>query len=496
MFNAINNSWRLPDKICPIKGESYTKELKLLLFEDAIDYIKNSLLPINQLLDEIMGFKDSRCGAFKKLSIDNSFFFPSAITQEITYLIIICFIKEKYLEIQFKNDIIDYTKIIDWLSKIYKNVKLNKSFLYNLKLKLNQIYFSDSIYQKFPPIQLIKFFNLEKIQFYNTSKPQLLKINELFHNHIYEDNGRCLGAIKYFLEEMVKAYSLNKTQRNIHKNNYIKSLEVENFDFINFTVGNKIDMYQKDFCGFNYLLHLFDEYSTIDDFSISLNYIINQMNLHYLKQIYIQIITHSHALALIIIFKGKYLKCLYYDPNSLKLYFKFYIDVDNINNSLITKMYQQFKYIQKEKNKIRNLLLKVYIPKNNKPVKQIVKSLNIVEKITNIDALKDLLILGIVNHDSNLIFNIFKLNKLNLNFIFEGDNRTPLTLAICYKNRGIVSIILEQDCDIEMIDNDNKSALDYAMKIFDLELIRLLFKFGAQKNKNFENDPILSKLSF
>ena len=76
MFAGTIGSWRNPQQeITRVKGQSVDNKSKLKLFEDALDYITTSKSTPQELISEIMGFRETKCEAFKKLSIDNSLFF-------------------------------------------------------------------------------------------------------------------------------------------------------------------------------------------------------------------------------------------------------------------------------------------------------------------------------------------------------------------------------------------------------------------------------------
>ena len=239
--STVTSPYRLKSvDITNITGKTVLSKYKFKLFEAAIEYIKTSNHSTKTLLNEILGFSSSNCKAFKELSIDNSFFFPDSITQETTYFIIICYLRDFYQNKHMQDvlPILTSKSLNIWTNNQLEisSLKLKDNYIGNIKVKSGMVSFMDSQYKVFPSVQLsklvtTKYDDLDMSACKYTSKIEKLKLNKVFHNQIYISRGKCLGAVKYFLEQMVIAYSLDKHKRKIAKDTYVKGLEIDDLKF-------------------------------------------------------------------------------------------------------------------------------------------------------------------------------------------------------------------------------------------------------------------------
>ncbi|MFN8770393.1 MAG: ankyrin repeat domain-containing protein [Neisseriaceae bacterium] len=477
MFPGEVHKWRVPtNKLTPIKQDIGDID-KLKLFEQGVDYIITSKATTPELIREILGFSNTKCEAFKKLSIDNSWLFADAITRETTYFMVLCCFKDV---------------------NIANKIEIPSRYINEVSLKGNIISFTKEPYTKVK----IKFDKLRtaynSISFSYTNKTNKLNIKELFHNHIH-DNGKCRGSVKYWLEEMAKAYSLNKAKRTKHKDKFVKSLEiisderdVEKKNFKNAATGYKISNYNEYLECYRKMRNIFDIYTSIKDLAITIDNIIKKMSLNNVSQIYMEIITGPHALGLIIIAKGDGLKFILYEPNDKLLYGKKFIHRDDCNISAYQHMYYNLSEIKElyEKDSNTSLLIKGYILANNKIVTNYIIDYPQISGKFDANNQKRLLGLAIINHDYNLSKEILSTTQIGVDYILADFDSTPLMFAIYYKDSEMVKILLEYTQQINMQDSQGKSALDIAVSLYQEEIIKLLISAGAETNK-LKEDPYL-----
>jgi len=435
------------------------------------------------ILQEVLGLNKTSCEAFKLLSIDNSIFFQEAITREVVYLTGICYLIE-HSDDASNNFIVNCEMINKWIKSVLNtnNIKVDAGYIKEIKLEGDFCYFTKAPYGDFPKIKMYKFRSKKNCaEFSYTNKPSKLGIKEIFHNHIYTDYGRCLGATKLWLENMSLAYKLDKHHRVLAKNNAVQGLEVIDNALKDKGVGYKIELYRKDLFGYINLSHLRDCYSLNVDLPVALANIAQNMLIDNLNQLYIQVLTTSHALGLSIILKGNYFKFIFYDPDDPLLYKRIYIytgDANVFHYRIGQIIDNDFKYLTELISS--SVLLKLYVPLTTSSYKE--NKIPIMHPIIdnfNEITVKEFLILGISNHDYNFIAKLLNNHKINLNFYFSNHVYTPLIWAINYDEIDIVRLLLTHGADVNFISKDGRTPLYVALYLFHLKIINLLLEHKA-----------------
>ncbi|MFN8770478.1 MAG: ankyrin repeat domain-containing protein [Neisseriaceae bacterium] len=476
-LNAKQISEFQKKQLTPIRGEEVPKADKLKLFEEGIEYIITSNSPIVQLLGEVLGICDTKCDAFRKLSIDNRYFSPDIITREIAYFIVLCILKDtRNSPHNFKFPLNPYIK--------------------EVVIKGGNVCFTGADY---PKVRISKLRSRPDLVYFDyTSKKDKLKIAEIFSNNIH-DTGKCLGEVKYWLETMSIAYSKNQHQRSQIKMQFAKSLEVIVRDgkksLKNEIADSNICQYQKDNYGFDHLKKIFDIYPIINDLPKSLDRIIDKMIKNNLSQIYMHIIFDGHALGMIIVAKGNGLKFMLLEPNDDKFYQKGFIHIDKFNFGTYKMIWDQSDIIAKN-DQNRCVLIRAYIPtyiKINQHVLDAVRENSDIQ-LNDEEYLKKLLMLAIINSDCGLIKKILA-TGIGASYIFE-QGITPLIAAVRYQNIEIVKLLIENENNkndraklVNMEDEQGKTALYQALLLHNVEIAKLLVENGAETNIDGEYNP-------
>lgn len=499
MFASAISSWRNL-KIMQVKGESIGSKSKPKLFEDAIDYIATSKSTPQELISEIMGFSETRCEAFRKLSIDNGLFFYEKITKEIIYLLAACFLKQvdqKYLAL---NNKIEPDKLKEWLTRNgYDCVakEIEDKCLNTISLKDEKIFFSRAYKSiKLTTLQI----DIDSIQWVkHTNRIRQLGIEDIYSNH----NHRCLGATNYWLLTIANSYKKSYNQRQELKNEYIKSLETEQIRFSydtvthikNIKTGKFIDTLHKKLCINDNFNQIQDVYTTNLSLYTDLFKLFELMQINQLSQLYVQMITQEnavdlgHALGLAIISKGVVVKILVYDPNDKNSYMSRIINPVTKNIRQLAQLAIFFKQIhsfKKEDNAIATLL-RCYSFKI--PLKQQQKFSKIVNNIEVYKAIKDpagLLRLGIITNNHELV-------QLAVN-TYGARSEDCIMLAVttsCASEMVKLLTELVSDEAIKYVDQRGYTPLCNAVAGHNIEFVNILLDAEAKLNL-----PISDKLLY
>jgi hypothetical protein len=477
MITQDINSWRDYKNIAQVKGISIPEKNKPKLFESGINYILTSGLSMSELVNEVLGFTNTRCEAFQKLSIDNSFFFYEAITRDITYLICLCFIKDNYIDSPVIHTPIIPSQLADWLTNLsLRHIipKLNGKYIEHVKITDDKIIFGNN----YPQIKLLKLNRKLNtlFQFRYTNKTKQINLEKLYSNH----DGKCLGATNYWLNTIAISYQLVSHSRQQIKSQYIKSLVVKTIEFVSLTVRYIED--QKTMLTivnlhstfninsrFKFIQHI---YSTSLKITQGLLKLIQILLINQLPELYVQILSNDHAMGIALVVKGTLVKILAYDPNSFRSYVSITVDPKSIPRRLIHQLFHNMPYLLEEKMNNIPLVMKCYAYNTSHSQFKVVEN--------NLDCLGDdlkrVLFLGIGTDCEDMV-----LKALNGS---ASESEKALTQAVSSSNTftsfKIINLLVQ--ClpqSINYVDDRKYTALCYAVAKHNIEVIKLLLNVGA-----------------
>ena len=473
MFSSHIPSWRIPTQVLRIKGENVSSFDKNRFYEDAIDYIISFEGSTQELINEILGFSNTKCVAFYKLSIDNSFFFYDDITKEITYLLIIAYIKNEYLIQNIDNIALNHESIKLRLAE-YLNVeiisKLNESYLNRVRIVDNKIVTTGN----YKSVNLQKLDIMQELnQVRWTNKPNNF-CEDLYHNH----NGMCLGATNHWLYCMLDAYKYSAQRRDLIKNNYIHGLAINSINVSNRVLkslkdkktSERISHLQRNINIGSEFRHIQNIYSTNMTIANDIILIYELMKENCLTKLFAQIITDDHVMGMVFVTKGNLMKIMCYDPISDKTYTTMNANVLDPQPNSYMNMFMNMPYFIIEQNNCFALTIRCYTDDLSKrdllPV-----SNNF--RISNITNLSQLLQLSISSNDEYLILEAIKHGAYAPNALIKaikgGGNLHIITILI---NSNII--------DVDYIDETGCTALYYATLYNKIEVVDMLLDAGAQ----------------
>ncbi|MBP9742357.1 MAG: ankyrin repeat domain-containing protein [Burkholderiales bacterium] len=471
-------------KSVPLGNKKISDSCRSKLFEDAVDYLVNSKLTIPDLLDQIVGLNNSDCIVFKKLSIDNSWFFRVEISQEITHLICVCYIKNLYIQSKkVIQPIINPEELKKWLLNLSTRyealaAKLTDRFIDNVQIAYGKITFDNNTMQ----LPLSKFVKYSAPSINNYSK-NTQKYKELYNNH----DGRCLGITNYWLITMAESYQETRLVRQHIKNNYFQSLTMQDItgagESVQYRIKNNkvnvlIDNLQKSINLGNDFNHMQDVISTSSRFSKDLASLIDSIVNNNIGILFMQIITNDHAMGAIVLNQKNLVKVFIYDPNDHYLYRKIYIDPQQDTINILDNLINKLPYFQEEKGNPFSMILKTYTYKIAYPP---LSSIGIPMRQVS-DHCDNLLKLGVSSNYEALV----------IHAINNGAS-APLSLimAIDFLFIDIVDILIKSLPDIiNYIDQEHNTPLCHACMAGNLKIVKVLLSAGAKIKVPGANSPI------
>lgn len=470
------------NKISRIKGNQPCDSEKIILFEQAINYIINTKYSCNSLVKEILGFSDTNCKSFYELSIDNSIFFYKDITQPITYLICFCFLKEYYLNNSnnISGIIINKLTISNWLKKILDNkvfFNIEEAYIQEVQI-LNQFVYFSSIYKNLCPVKLNKIqkLNSQNIVPLYTKKPLKFNLlNETYSNH----DGNCIGTSIYWLEQQILAYEESGLKRQKIKNEFVRNLQTSSFKDIKYIRNDEITelirKYQNNSWNNNKLQHVQNLYYSNNDTVKMINDLLEIMQINNLDKFYILMFTYEHAMGVSIINRGSGFKLNFYDPNNNLLYWHIHVNNNDIlnDNLLITNM----PYLKEKYGEILVIRLECYILKTSHKKYQSIE--NILPAIHTEEYLNQQLILGVNLNDETLVKTSLE-SGADPNFSFNG--QFALTIAVGNLNKSIITLLIKYNATLDCETDNGLTPLIIAIIKEDLQIINILLKAGASVN--------------
>jgi hypothetical protein len=475
MFAKTIPHWRsVSQPHIPLKPEKAApNDAKPQLFEAGVSYILTSTHTIDQLINEVLGFSDTKCHAFYELTAASKpFFLTSSFTRSLTYLIGLCYIKSQDLNNFTLSRQLEPAEVSQWLQNINKakvEFKLATSYIREITVFNAGISFTGLRYHNCFFLKLSSF-----TKHRNSTKPcyttQLdkLQLAEVYSNH----DGKCQGAVRYWLKQIAIANQLVGLARQKFKQQYITSLCTKDKQLVDLTTTLKINTYQKG----NYwpntpLIHVQDLISDNTSIPKLLINLIKLIKLNALNNLYAEIKTIWHAVGIAMTSKGEYLKLSFYDPNSSSLYWKIYIPQHNIHeNSFLdcgehmlnlhgnpreklqlytrcyttTKPLAKFSYIKRLIKPIlaeqKNQLLQLSVLSNNIDIAAYALGL-VGKEVTNLD--NSCLIIAAIANGSHEMVNLLAQHGVKINFIDEKTSLTPLQLAIIHDDPTMVQLLLK-----------------------------------------------------
>lgn len=118
--------------------------------------------------------------------------------------------------------------------------------------------------------------------------------------------------------------------------------------------------------------------------------------------------------------------------------------------------------------------------------------------IQELNADKEILLsIAIIRRDIDIVSFLITRKDCNINYS-NVNGTTPLIWATvcCNGNLEIVSLLLQAGADVNHRDNNNETALTYAVKFNSLDIVVLLLENGAKEDTSisFSNTEIMSLL--
>jgi len=481
MFAGTIGSWRNPQQeITRVKGQSVDNKSKLKLFEDALDYITTSKSTPQELISEIMGFRETKCEAFKKLSIDNSLFFYKEITEEITYLLVVCFLKQVDQKLLSLNGRIGASRLKEWLTEnehSYAAKKIEDKYVNTVFLKDGKIFFNST----YKPIKLTNLeIGIDLIPIVkHTNKVHQLGIKDIYSNH----TGKCLGATNYWLLMIANSYKKPHYQRQELKNKYVESLEIASVKFgrqtLKYIKNDKtkdiIEALQEGFYINDQFNQIQDIYTTNLSLGTDILKLLELMQMNQLPQLYVQILTKDHALGLAIITKGVLAKVLAYDPNDSNSYMSTIISPEAKDKSQLVDFCKRIHYFEEDDN-IVAIVLRCYsfeIPPNQQ--QKFSKIANSIETYQTIKYPVELLRLGIVTDNQELV--LLAATK------YKARSKDCIAMAVRALVPKVVKLLIELIPEaINYVDEKGYTPLCYAVAMHHIELVYMLLNAAAKLN--------------
>lgn len=439
------------------------------LFEDALEYLitshKINKVAIYRLVNEILGRENSSCEALKIICTNRGLFHQNIVPKQASYLLCVLYYIDNATsdtQIVFNPD-----KVKLWLTQQYVPINIvNKILITDIeivKIENGQIIFNNEC----QPLKLSK---IEKYlssldQLKDTGKIKRNNLSSVYSNH----NSLCLGATKYFLIQIAQANKLSKTERNHLKNQYTKSLAMNNFNNMENTLRQ---LHSKNTIN-NDFIYIDTILSTSISLSEDIDKLIDLMDVNQISSLYVLIKSHNHAMGIVLIKTGILVKITGYDPQSTKLYSHITINPKSYNRDIFITLINQMPYLSTYHNNNYGLVMFCYA--YEKLTHTIVKTTRSTDNIKKINP-NDLLRLGLINGQHDLI-----------SLAFDNNAFYPEALIMAVDSFDVETLKLV----LEKVENNHKrnilinfkhngkTALEYAQNFKAEELVRFLKQYSC-----------------
>lgn len=409
---------------------------KYRLFESAVDYILTYNQEDLNLLHEILGLSHTSCQAFDQYTrppkvLFSSCFSPS-LTRETTYFIIICYLRNLQRNNELNNTKIISNSIKEWFKNLMESsaydievgmfIKGVDLYSNEILVKEGKISFNCNHYMKHITIKLKKLTSYYKDNVIRYTK----KADNIYNNCVdANEEGYCLGLVKYFLEERFRIddYDLKNNKRPTERQIFADSMSKANIINIKIRVQNSARTgVHHDFILDNH--QIADIYTKTSEFSTKLKDICSIMQKSNLNLTYALILTSSHALGLSVVKKGTGFKLVFYNPNDKKLHARNFIHQSNLNDLEISHGFTTYF----EDKTTTQLLIKLYAVTNKSGQSPCLSNIRKIPDANDIDIARQLILIGIANFDAELIKSVLQQYKDDVSIVVESGKESTIPL--------------------------------------------------------------------
>lgn len=444
---------------------------KLKLFEHGINYILTYQFFPSILLNEILLLSDKTNDIFTLLNNHKNYFkyFDYKLTRSISYLIILIYLK---FNDQKNNYSLDFFKLNTWFlselniakkDKIF-NINVCKKYINEVSIKNGYIKFLGGIYNKYPEISLNKL----NINYY-----KLFSINytkKLYNIQIYNNpDNECKGLVRYWLTQRAEALLKSKSDRALHNLQIIKSLESKNNLLLNSFTDLQVKIYQNNNLWnckpLEYLQNLIG--NNLANLLMQMLSIIKNNNLN---NLFAEIQTTTHAMAVIIILKGNLFNLIFYDPNDNNFSFSYNLPYNPKEEDLLNYINHISYFNKYNKNLFAIIVNCYYLNIQNKTKVNLIDNSSNLQSINYPKVKEDILFLAVVNNDSYLTELL--LNKIECDINILYNNLPIIYSAVFNSNLSMVKLLVKNN--IVITKNTLNELINLACSRYNNELIQYL----------------------